>query len=288
MLKARWIVSLVAVALFSGCAITNSGRGFDLVDDNEYAEALPHLEKAASEGSKSAALMAGLLYLSDYQIPRDIDKATHYYEKVQSLGYARYDQFLDYFSPQLKARILLADPDESNDGEATSILRGERYSQYSPALRALAQCYGFGIGVERNLQVSKQLYERAIEYDDRVYSSHHYAWWLAVYPDARFRNGARAQSLMEAVMKNRDEKDRAVTLDTLAAVYAENGLFEDAERTQARAIDKLGQEIENYPDFEKWHEAFQCRLKYYQAGRPWRVSLETSPFINPESSSCSI
>lgn len=288
MLKVKWVVSLAVAVLASGCAITDSGRGFDLVDDNEYAEALPHLEKAASEGSKSAALMAGLLYLTDYQIPRDIDKATHYYEKVQSLGYGRYDQFLDYFSPQLKARILLADPDKANDGEATSILRGERYSQYSPALRTLAQCYGFGIGVERNLQVSKHLYERAMEYDDRVYASRHYAWWLAVYPDARFRDGARAQLLMEAVMEDRDEKDRAVTLDTLAAVHAENGLFEEAEKIQARAVEKLGLEIENYPDFEKWHEAFECRLKYYRAGRPWRVSLKESPFIVPESWSCSI
>lgn len=208
----------VAVCLLmAGCANTQSGKGFDFLDEDKEAKALPYIERAARQDrSKVAAVVAGFLYLSNYQIPRDLNKAKEYYDLALQLEYRRYDQYLDYFLPIVKAQILLYDQGNDNDQEGIDILRGERYSEFSPTLALLAKCYAFGKGVDKNLKLAKLLFQRAIEYDDEVYSSHYYAWWLAVHPDKEFRDGTLALALMDEVMQDEEESVRAVTLDTMA------------------------------------------------------------------------
>ncbi|ARU56419.1 tetratricopeptide TPR_2 repeat protein-like protein [Oleiphilus messinensis] len=277
-IKRIGIVCVLAL-LVSGCAITQSGKGFDLVDDNKYAEALPFLEAAAKqEGSKSAAVMASFLYLSDYQIPRDIAKAQEYYELSQSLDYARWDQYLDYFMPLAKARILIYDEDHGNDVEGTNILRGERYSEYSPALSLLAKSYAFGKGVGKNTKIAKLLFERAVDHDRYVYSAHYYAWMLAVHPDQEFRDGVRALTLIQEVLDDDEEADKATTLDTLAAIHAENGNFELAVQTQKKAIENLINESKEYPQFLVWESWLQCRLKSYEQKVPYHYASDAMPF----------
>ena len=41
------LVAFTFLLQISGCATTQGGKGFDLVDDNEYAKALPFFEAAA-------------------------------------------------------------------------------------------------------------------------------------------------------------------------------------------------------------------------------------------------
>lgn len=259
--------------------ITNSGKGFDLLDDNEYAQALSHLEQAAKdEGSKTSAVMASFLYLSDYQIPRDIDQAKEYYALSLSLPYTRWNQYLDYFTPLAHAKIMLYDDVLENDTEATDILRGERYSEYSPALGLLAKAYAFGKGVDKNIEISRLLFDEAVANDSYVYSAHHYAWWLASHPDAEFRDGALALELMDEVMDDEDEAERATTLHTMAAVMAENDRFSDAIDYEKRAIAQLEVESEEYHDLEVWQSVFECRLKGYQSGELWRFKPKNWPF----------
>ena len=58
-------IFLVLSIQISGCANTQSGKGFDLVRDEKYSEALPYFEAAAEQdGSKSSAVMASFIYLS--------------------------------------------------------------------------------------------------------------------------------------------------------------------------------------------------------------------------------
>jgi len=284
MKRTFWIFVIVLFQL-SGCANTQSGEGFDLVDDNEYAKALPYFERAATENSgKSSAVMASFLYLSDYQIPRDIDKAKEYYNLALTLDYGRYDQYLDYFTSFASSKIMLYDDVDENDSEATDILRGERYSEYSSALGLLAKSYAFGKGVNKNIKISKLLFDRAVEYDEYVYSSHHYAWWLAVHPSEDFRDGPKALTLMKEVMNDEDESGRATTLDTMAAVWAENGVFDKAIDTQKKAIVQLKNDSQDYPDFKVWENWFECRLGSYEQKTAWHYEMNQTPFAGSSDS----
>lgn len=285
----RTIGILTAILLLlPGCAITRSGEGFDMVDDNDYARALPLLEAGAREDkSKAAAVMASFLYLSDYQIPRDLDKAREYYELSKRLPYDRWNQYLDYYTPLAKARIQLHDDVQNNDTEATDILRGDRYSEYRPALLVLAKAYAFGIGVEKDTQIAKLLFARALDNDSEVYSAHSYAWFLAVHPDESFRDGPLALELMKDVMEDEEEAERASTMDTMAAVLAENGQFERAVQTQRQAIERLIEDSEDYPRFTIWKSEFQCRLNSYKQRLAWHFQSDEVPFgIVSESPPC--
>jgi TPR repeat protein len=274
-----WI-ALIILFQISGCAITQGGKGFDLIDENEYAKALPFFEAAANQDSdKTAAIMASFLYLSDYQIPRDIDKSKEYFELAKKLESGPWQQYLDYFIPLAEARIMLYDDDPDNDSQGTDILRGDRYSEYSSPLGLLAKAYAFGKGVNKNLKISKLLFERALEHDRYVYSAHHYAWFLATHPDESFRDGYLASKLIKRVLENDEEAERAATLDTLAAIHAENGEFEAAISVQKKAIDTLAEESKEYPQFLVWNSWLQCRLKKYELNQPWHYQSGQMPFI---------
>lgn len=122
--------------------------------------------------------------------------------------------------------------------------------------------------VKKN-HLAKRLFERAVELDSSVYSSHHYAWWLVVHPDKTFRNANRALELMNTVMEDDEESSRAPTLNTMAAVYAEKGDFSAAVRFQKQALAALKEEGKQHPHFNTWKPWFERRLKDYQSNRAW-------------------
>ena len=88
------------------------------------------------------------------------------------------------------------------------------------------------------------------------------AWHLAVCPESKYRDGVKA---VELAKKAVELKDAANNLDTLAAAYAEAGRFQDAIKTQERAIAKLKEEgnTRDIPEYEQ-------HLASYKAGYPRR------------------
>jgi tetratricopeptide (TPR) repeat protein len=88
------------------------------------------------------------------------------------------------------------------------------------------------------------------------------AWLLAVCPESKYRNGVKAVKLAKKAVELRDWSGN---IDTLAAAYAEAGRFQDAIKTEERAMAKLKQEGET-----KYLAEFEEHLSSYKAGKPWR------------------
>jgi tetratricopeptide (TPR) repeat protein len=106
-------------------------------------------------------------------------------------------------------------------------------------------------------------YTKAIELDPKDAEPYNnLAWFLAVNPESKYRDGVKA---IELAKKAVELKDTAGCIDTLAAAYAEAGRFQDAIRTEEGAIAKLKEEgnTKDIPEYEK-------HLSSYKAGNPWR------------------
>lgn len=86
------------------------------------------------------------------------------------------------------------------------------------------------------------------------------AWLFATAPDSAIRDGPRALVLAEQLVAFR--RDDAAYLDTFAAAFAELGRFDDAVRTQRKAVDGLGR--------GRLREEYRRHLKSYEDRKPWR------------------
>jgi tetratricopeptide (TPR) repeat protein len=114
-----------------------------------------------------------------------------------------------------------------------------------------------------NAWVKKGDYNKAREINPKqAFAYNGLAWLMATYPEGRYRNGKRAVELAEKAVALKDD---ANFLDTLAAAYAEAGRFQEAIKTQERAMTKLKQEggAKSLPKYEE-------HLSSYKAGKPWR------------------
>lgn len=97
--------------------------------------------------------------------------------------------------------------------------------------------------------------------ENRPDAGNDYAWLLATSRHAKVRNaGLAIQFARQAVAAEAS----ASTLDTLAAAYAEAGLYSDAVSTQERAL------ALDDPDLVTFRPEMERRLKAYQTGNPWR------------------
>ena len=101
---------------------------------------------------------------------------------------------------------------------------------------------------------------KAIEIDPKERNG--LAWFMATCPDDQYRNGKQAVKLAEKALEFRETVN---VMDTLAAAYAEVGRFQDAIKTQKKAIEQFKQESDT-----KELEEMKERLESYKAGKPWR------------------
>jgi tetratricopeptide (TPR) repeat protein len=110
------------------------------------------------------------------------------------------------------------------------------------------------------------LYQQALQVDPRyAEAANNLALILATHPEERFRDGVRAVQLAEIAATAQEFKD-PVSLDTLAAAYAEVGRFSDALRTVDSAIG-LGRAMGS----TQFIEHLEKRRALYVAGKPARA-----------------
>jgi len=111
-------------------------------------------------------------------------------------------------------------------------------------------------------------YNKAIEINPKFVEAYKgMSWLLATCPDEKYRNGEKAIEFAKKATEL-EPKDFAFW-DTLAAAYAEAGKFEDAVKTQEKAIEML-----NEKDKAKKLSEYTERLNFYKANKPWREKKE--------------
>ncbi len=130
------------------------------------------------------------------------------------------------------------------------------------------------IRLGRHQDARARLTGGAAAHPDESRFIHALARLMAAAPDARVRDGRRAQSVAETLLEAQPTVDRA---ETLAMALAEVGRFEEAVAWQRHAIEEvqrggsatLAQEMEG-------------NLKLYERGRPCRTPWRTTdPIFHP-------
>jgi len=270
-----WIKCLLIVSItihFTACA-TNFRQGLQNLEAHNYPEALSFFEKDAKLGYRIPAIYAAELYILDYQVPRNLERSQFYLNTALKADYGNYDQAYDYFIPLIKAYQILADTNQADKSQAFNILHYAKYQNYYWALAELAHCNLVGYGTELNLNKAKMYFERSI--NNKIFNSANtfYAWWLATYPDDSFRDPKRAFNMIQDIINDKDMMNKPLTLDTVAAVYAINGDFEKAKKTQKKAIALLNTYILKYPYMKQYETTLKARLDSYQKDQAWVFSL---------------
>jgi cytochrome c-type biogenesis protein CcmH/NrfG len=102
-------------------------------------------------------------------------------------------------------------------------------------------------------------------------ASNELAWMLATAPEDSLRDGAAAVRLAETAAKLAVRRE-PLLLDTLAAAQAEKGDFDEAIRTQQRAIEQAVQMGE-----EKLRAEFEKHLARYKQRQPFRKESKPEP-----------
>ncbi|MEN6405642.1 MAG: tetratricopeptide repeat protein [Thermoguttaceae bacterium] len=100
------------------------------------------------------------------------------------------------------------------------------------------------------------------------------AWFLATYPDPQVRNGKEALDLAGRAVQLTAAQE-PVALHTLAAAYAENGRFSEAQQAIADAIDLAKRQGK-----QKLIAPLEAEAKQYQRNMPLRV--QPSKIISPK------
>jgi tetratricopeptide (TPR) repeat protein len=120
-----------------------------------------------------------------------------------------------------------------------------------------------GRGARGEIELALADCRRAVGLNPKAAPAWHLeAWIRSTHPEAKYRDGKRAVTAARKACELTAWRD-AMSLETLAAAYAEGGNFEEAAKWQTKAIEYLARESSDRADA-------QARLKLYKAGQPYR------------------
>lgn len=242
-----------ALALLPDFADAHYFLGVARIQQNRHAEAVKHLDTALARNPK---LLKAHFYLG----------AAYEAQNNCSLAISHLQKWLQVDPRSVEALIKLSQCYVSmgREPEALSTLQKawdiNPKNPHPPAL--MGQIAAMGGEIESAII----LYDKALAIDPHYAdAANNLAQILSLHPAQHFRDGKRAVQLAEIAVAARKFQD-PLTLDTLAAAYAEAGRFPDAMRTIDSAIE-LGRKLND----DDLMEHLESRRKVYAAGKPARA-----------------
>lgn len=220
----------------------------------DYNEAERWFRRAASQGLANAQYALGNMYREGLGVTKDYKAAARWYTLAAEQGNYRGQALLGamYIDGQgvtqdyniaLKWLTLAAE-----QGHADSYyLRGMIYqdrSEYGRAISDMAKAIAMN--------------------PDHVKALNSLAWIQSTAKNRKYRNGKEAVSYAKHAVSLTNRND-AMILETLAAAYAEDGQYEEAEETIREAISKLDptDKIQFGAEFKKILKSYEQGQKYY-------------------------
>jgi tetratricopeptide (TPR) repeat protein len=178
----------------------------------------------------------------------------------------------------LEARFSLANALRRNGRVEASL---PHYAEVLRINSAVSQAsFGYAMGLVRlgRYQEARDRLDRDVRaFPDQLGFAHALARLLSAAPDDRIRDGARADTIMTALLKNQQTPALA---ETMAMTQAELGRFSDAVRWQRTAIDltRRAGRTETMPRLSEM-------LRLYESGRPCRIPwANDDPVHHPQPS----
>ena len=266
-------------------AAAYEARGAQALDARDWPGAIEQLTKAIAIAPRNAYTRLNLG--TAYYMQRDADRALEQYREavrlLPSLARAHFGigvlmetRGQDAGAIEEFTAAVTNDPAylEARFSLANALRRSGRVEEslphYADVLRinpAVSQAsFGYAIGLVRlgRYQEARDRLERDVKaFPEQLGFAHALARLLAAAPDDHVRNGARAQAILQELLKNQRTSALA---ETMAMTQAELGRFKEAVGWQRTAI-----ELARSAGHPEATAHLNETLALYEAGRPCRT-----------------
>jgi tetratricopeptide (TPR) repeat protein len=246
-----------AITLAPDNAFTHLNLGTALFETGDARGALSEFTEAARLSPRLAKAQYGIGIVTE-SAGRDAE------------AIAAFTRAVEADPASLESRLSLADALRRNGRDAEAITQYEAVvganPSASPAHFGLAMAF---VHAKRYVEARDELSRASATFADQPGFAHALARVLAAAPDERARDGARALTIAETLLRSQ----RTVELmQTMAMALAEVGRFDEAARWQSDAIAAGGRRTDN---LERYQQRLPCRV-------PWP---ENDPVFRPRPSS---
>ena len=152
---------------------------------------------------------------------------------------------------------------EAVSARATELFEADALAGTAEQTLEIAAAFQAGEHAPKDVRRAQQLF--ALAGDKGAAGGHNDSAWLAT-TCAGFTQSEHAQALAQVEQDIAEHGAAAINVDTLAAVYARLGRYDEAVAAQVRATRMLEQED---PDNAERRAGFDARLALFRSGRPY-------------------
>ncbi len=244
--------------------------------NSDYAEAHNNLAIALASRGRIDEAIAN--YQDALRIKPDYAEA-HNNLAVALASRGQIDEAMTHYQEALK---IAPDYAEAHCNLGTALAKRGRTEEAMPHFQkaveiqrdyAEAHCnLGVILASRGRIKEAIEHYQKALESQpDLADALNNLAWLRATRPEAAFRDATAAVALAQRAMGLSGGQAPEV-LDTLAAAYAEAGMFSKAKETVREALVLARQQKK-----AALVDTLQARLRLYEAGTPYREAPQPSP-----------